>query len=212
MSIQSEADWKGLREAGRVTTLTLKALQSHVERGVSTAELDAVAAEIFARHGALSAPALIYGFPGTVLISINDEVVHGVPGSRRLAPGDVVKLDVTVEKDGYIADVARTVIVGGGTGAAHRLIDCAQAAFRAALEVAYSGNRVSEIGRAIEREVHKRGFHGDSRFDRARCGPHDSRAALGTQSLRSAAARHVDGGSGSDDRAAGQRRLRAYAH
>ncbi len=63
-----------------------------------------------------SAPALVYGFPGTVLISVNDEVVHGVPGPRRLEDGDIVKLDVTVEKNGYVADAARTVIVGAGTG------------------------------------------------------------------------------------------------
>lgn len=89
MSIQSEGDWKGLREAGHVAFLTLEALQRRVRGGISTAELDAVAAAVFSRHCARSAPALVYGFPGTVLISINDEVVHGVPGSRRLAPGDV---------------------------------------------------------------------------------------------------------------------------
>ena len=72
---------------------------------------DRIAARIFAQRGARSAPALVYGFPGTVLISVNDEIVHGVPGSRRLESGDLVKLDVTVEKDRYVADAARTVIV-----------------------------------------------------------------------------------------------------
>ncbi len=103
MSITSEADWKGLCEVGRIVRLALDALERHAQAGVSTAELDQVARQILANHGARSAPAMVYGFPGTVLICVNDEVVHGVPGSRRLKPGDVVKLDVTVEKGGYMA-------------------------------------------------------------------------------------------------------------
>ena len=102
--------------------LTLDALETHVRAGVTTARLDEVAASVFAKHGARSAPAVVYGFPGTVLISINDEVVHGVPGPRRLERGDLVKLDVTVEKDGYVADAARSVVVGSGSETAHRLV------------------------------------------------------------------------------------------
>jgi hypothetical protein len=83
MSIESPEDWAGLREAGRVTRRTLDALEAHVRDGVTTGELDAVAASVFAAEGARSAPALVYGFPGTVLISVNDEVVHGVPGRRQ---------------------------------------------------------------------------------------------------------------------------------
>jgi len=155
MSIKSEADWKGLRKVGRVVRVTLDALEKHARAGVSTAELDRVAARVFAAHSARSAPAIVYGFPGTVLISINDEVVHGIPGPRRLEPGDVVKLDVTAEKNGYIADAARTVLVGGDCEVAQRLIACVQAAFMKALTVARAGNLVSEIGRAVEREVRR---------------------------------------------------------
>src|SRR5690349_20649206 len=115
MSIQSPADLKGLRRAGRLARQTLDALEKSVRIGATTAELDAVAVELFARHGARSAPALVYGFPGTVLISVNDEIVHGVPGSRRLKEGDLVKLDVTVELNGYVADAARSVVVGTGS-------------------------------------------------------------------------------------------------
>ena len=113
MSITSEAEWNGLRAAGDVVRLTLEALERAAQPGVTTADLDRLAARLFAEHGARSAPALVYGFPGTVLISVNDEVVHGIPGSRRLRRGDVVKLDVTVEKDGYMADAARTVVLPG---------------------------------------------------------------------------------------------------
>jgi methionyl aminopeptidase len=158
MSIESEADWRGLRAAGRVVRLTLDALERHTRPAVSTGELDRVAAAVFAAQGARSAPSLVYGFPGTVLISVNDEIVHGIPGARRLELGDLVKLDVTVEKDGYVADAARTVIVGSGTELSRRLAACAKAAFAAGAAVARAGTRVNEIGRAVEREVRGSGF------------------------------------------------------
>ncbi|HSC27198.1 MAG TPA: type I methionyl aminopeptidase [Vicinamibacterales bacterium] len=159
MSIETERDWIGLSRVGRIVRLTLDALEREVRQGVTTAALDRVAAGVFAAHGARSAPALVYGFPGTVLLSVNDEVVHGVPGARALERGDLIKLDVTAEKDGYMADAARTVIVGEGSETAHRLRACARAAFRRALGVARAGRRVSEIGRVIEKEVRSWGFH-----------------------------------------------------
>jgi methionyl aminopeptidase len=158
MSIKSAADREGLEAAGRAVSAALDALAAAVRPGVTTADLDAVAARIFELHGARSAPALVYGFPGTVLISVNDEVVHGVPGKRRIDPGDVVKLDVTVERDGYMADAARTVVVDRGVPLAHRLVRCAERAFEAALDVATAGRKVREIGRAVERVVRADGF------------------------------------------------------
>ena len=158
MSITSPADLTGLRAVARVVRLTLDALQRHVRIGVRTAELDGVAAALLAQHGARSAPAAVYGFPGHVLISVNDEIVHGVPGPRQLEQGDLVKLDVTLEKDGYVADAATSVVVGQGTDKAHRLAACADAAFRAALQVARAGVRVNEIGRAVDQEVRRQGF------------------------------------------------------
>jgi len=158
MSIESHADWEGLRAAARVARLTLDTLAKQVRPGVTTGELDETAAHLFAAHGARSAPAFTYGFPRTILISINDEIVHGIPGARRITTGDIVKLDVTVEKDGYIADAAQSVIVTPASAIAHDLAACARAAFRAALTVARAGVRVNEIGRAVEREVRRRGF------------------------------------------------------
>jgi methionyl aminopeptidase len=159
MSIHNERDWTGMRRVARIVRLTLDALERNVRPGITTAELDAVAAAVLSQNGARSAPAIVYGFPGSSLISVNDEVVHGVPGKRRIEPGDVVKLDVTVEKDGYMADAARTVIVGSGSDLAHRLARCAKSAFRKSLDVARPGQRVSEIGRVVEREVRGHGFH-----------------------------------------------------
>jgi methionyl aminopeptidase len=157
VSIETRQDWKGLRRAGRVARITLDALSRHVRAGVRTRDLDALAARVFRQARAHSAPAAVYGFPGTVLISVNDEVVHGVPGERILRDGDLVKLDVTVEKDGYIADAARTVTVGAPGGRGSRLIACAKSAFDSALLVARAGNRVNEIGRVVEREIRRHG-------------------------------------------------------
>jgi methionyl aminopeptidase len=158
MSIESTADWEGLRRVAEVARLTLDALAKQVRPGVTTGDLDTTAARKFTEHGARSAPALLYGFPGTVLISVNDEIVHGVPGARRIEAGDIVKLDVTVEKDGYVADTARSVVVQPASVAVHRLAACAVSAFQAAVAVARAGVRVNEIGRAVEREVRRRGF------------------------------------------------------
>jgi methionyl aminopeptidase len=158
MSIESLADWEGLRQVARIARVIRDAVASRARPGVTTAELDAVAARLLAAHGARSAPALVYGFPGAILISVNDEIVHGVPGRRRIKAGNVVKIDVTVEKDGYVADTARSVVVEPANATTRRLAACAAAAFQAGLEVARAGVRVNEIGRAVEREVRRRGF------------------------------------------------------
>lgn len=147
-----------MREVGRVVALTLEALEKHTAPGITTGELDEIAKAVFDEHGARSAPALTYGFPKTVLISINDEIVHGIPGRRVLRRGDVVKLDVTAEKNGYVADAAKTVVLEGANEVTHRLAECAKDAFDAALEVARAGNRVNLIGRAVQDTVTRRGF------------------------------------------------------
>jgi methionyl aminopeptidase len=113
---------------------------------------------VMRQHGAQSAPALVYQFPGVSCISLNDEAVHGIPSRRRLQPGDLVKLDVTVEKDGFMADAAITVPVGEVTEDRRNLVACAERAFAKAMLVARAGFRVWEIGRAVEREVRRCGF------------------------------------------------------
>ena len=158
MSITSESDWRGLREVGRVVRVTLDAIEEHTVVGITTGELDDIARRVFDENGARSAPAMTYGFPKTVLISVNDEIVHGIPGRRKLRRGDVVKLDVTAEKDGYIADAARTVVLDGAGEQSRQLASCAEAAFAAALDVARAGNRVNLIGRAVEDTVRRSGF------------------------------------------------------
>lgn len=158
MSITSEADWRGLRDVGHVVQLTLEALETHTRPGITTGELDLIAKQVFDTHGARSAPALTYGFPKTVLISVNDEIVHGIPGNRRLRRGDIVKLDVTAEKNGYVADAATTVVLDGAPEISRRLAACAKAAFVASLAAARAGNPVNMIGREVEGVVTRAGF------------------------------------------------------
>jgi methionyl aminopeptidase len=159
MSIDSEEDLRGMEAAGAAVADTLRELRALVRPGVTTGELDGVAAETLARHGARSAPRLVYDFPGTICISVNEEAVHGVPGPRELRPGDLVTLDVTAELNGYFADAAVTVPVPPVTRRATALVEAAEAAFWRGAEVARAGTPLREVGRAVEREVRSRGFH-----------------------------------------------------
>ena len=158
MSINGPEELAGMRAAGAVVRKMIESMKKHVRPGVTTAELDAIGGEVMRLEGAQSAPALVYGFPGVNCISVNDEAVHGVPANREIREGDLVKLDVTVEKNGFMADAAVTVAVGEVPEESLRLIACAERAFEKAMLVARAGFRVSEIGRAVEREVRRSGF------------------------------------------------------
>lgn len=158
MSIQDEQDLVALKAAGQVVRLVLDAMKAEVCPGVTTRYLDEIGARVMEKNGARSAPSMVYQFPGANCISLNDEAVHGIPGDRPLKEGDLVKLDVTVEKDGYMADAAITVPVGRVSQQAQQLIDCAERAFHKAMLVARAGFRVFEIGKIVEREVRKSGF------------------------------------------------------
>jgi methionyl aminopeptidase len=157
MSVDTPEELAGLRRAGRAVSATLREVARRVRPGVTTAELDAHAARVFARHGACSAPALVYGFPGTICISIDDEAVHGIPGRRRLRAGELVKLDVTAELDGFYADAAISVPVGRVAPRVARLAATAQAALRRGLHAAQAGAPLNAIGAAVQQEAERRG-------------------------------------------------------
>ncbi|HXT15309.1 MAG TPA: type I methionyl aminopeptidase [Gemmatimonadaceae bacterium] len=157
MTIESSSDLQGMRAVGKLVGQAIIEMRQALAPGMTTEQLDDVGANFLRRHGARSAPQLTYAFPGFNCISVNDEVVHGVPGSRRLKPGDVVKIDVTAELDGFIADSACTAIIPPVSTAAHNLAQCAERAFRRGLEVASAGVRISALGRAVEEEVNRWG-------------------------------------------------------
>jgi methionyl aminopeptidase len=133
-------------------------MRAAVRPGISTGELDNIGAEVMRQHGARSAPKLVYKFPGETCISVNDEIVHGVPGRRILVAGDLVKLDVTIELDGYMADACETVAVPPIKREQQRLIDCAKNSFHAGFSKVRPGARAYEIGEAIQKEVAREGF------------------------------------------------------
>src|SRR3984957_15752225 len=135
MSIQDEQELISLKAVGRIVRLVLDAMKAEVRPGVTTQYLDDIGARIMQENGARSAPSMVYKFPGANCISLNDEAVHGIPGQRQLKEGDLLKLDVTAEKDGYMADAAITVPVGHVSQLAEDLMVCAERAFGRAMQV-----------------------------------------------------------------------------
>jgi methionyl aminopeptidase len=158
MSIKSPEELEKLKAIGRIVGLTLRAMAAHTRAGVTTGELDQVCARTLAEYGAEPSPPKVYKFPGASCISVNEEAIHGIPGDRVIRPGDLVKLDLVAEKDGYFADAAVSVNVPPGRENAGRLAHCAEGAFRRALAVTKPGHRIFDIGYAVEGEVRRQGF------------------------------------------------------
>ena len=158
MSIRSQKDFDKLRAIGRIVREALDRTAMAVRAGVTTRELDEIGARILVENGAESAPPRVYGFPGALCISVNDEAIHGIPGDRVIREGDLVKLDLVAEKDGYFADAAVSLTAGTAGVLEAALIRCAEAAFHLACKVARAGNRVCEIGRVVETESRRCGF------------------------------------------------------
>jgi methionyl aminopeptidase len=158
MSIDSAEDLAGMERAGMVTRAVLNAMKAAVHPGITTLELDQVGAREMRRFGARSGPQKVYGFPGLSCISVNDEIVHGIPGKRRLKEGDIVKLDVTVEVGGFMGDACETVGVGKIDQNCKRLIECATRAFYAGLSAVHPGARAFDIGKEVQKTVHAAGY------------------------------------------------------
>jgi methionyl aminopeptidase len=148
-----------MRAAGRVVAAAIKAMRAAVRAGVTTAELDAIGSAVYAEHSARSAPKLVYGFPGINCISVNDAAVHGIPNDVPLEPGDNVKLDVTAELNGYIADAAVTVAVDPVDPQVEALGEAARHAFYQGLKHLRAGVSMREWGKTVDHEISKAGFH-----------------------------------------------------
>jgi len=166
MSIETADELEGLRRAGRVVAAALVAMEAAIAEGITTGELDEVAQRVFDDHGARSTPRHEVGFPAATCISVNEEAVHGIPSGRKLLRDDVVKIDVTADLDGFVADAARTVVVEPRSHERLRLAWCARSAFNHGLAAAIVGHRTDDIGAAVEGEVHRAGF----RVIRSLCG------------------------------------------
>jgi methionyl aminopeptidase len=158
MSVDTPEQLAGLKRVGQLVASTLRTLQAAVAPGISTGELDALAAEAFAACGARSGPILTYGYPASICICIDDEVVHAIPGRRRLQAGQLVTLDVAAELDGYHADAAITVPVGTPDRRALRLLEATSSSLRAGIRAAQPGARLRDVGAAVERTANAHGF------------------------------------------------------
>lgn len=157
MTIHSTDELTGLQRVGHLVARTLAHMRALVRPGVATGAIDDAAARYARDEGARSAPQLTYDFPGFTCISVNDEIVHGIPGRRVLSAGDVVKLDVTLELQGFMADSAVTVIVPPASIEARELQRAARIAFGKGLDLVRPGRRLEEVGRAVELAARKHG-------------------------------------------------------
>lgn len=147
-----------MRASNRLAARLLADLSERIRPGVSTGELEEAAVEWLGREGARSAFKGYRGFPGHICASVNEEVVHGIPGPRRIRIGDIVSLDVGVIFDGFVGDTARTVAVGVSDPDVMRLVSVAKSALDAGLEAARAGARLSDISHAVERTTAAAGF------------------------------------------------------
>ena len=148
-----------MREAGRITGEALLTAREHIKEGISTKELDTIIRNYIEKAGAKPSFLGYAGFPGSACISINDEVIHGIPSKDRiLQEGDIVKVDVGAFYKGYHGDSARTFPVGRVSDEALKLIEATKESFYAGIAAVKSGNRIGDVGYAIDSHVRKYGF------------------------------------------------------
>jgi methionyl aminopeptidase len=157
--IKSPEEIAVMRQAGRLVAQVLQALEVAAVPGVTTLELDGLADRLIREGGALPSFKGYRGFPASICVSVNEEVVHGIPGPRRLKEGDLVSFDVGALIKGYHGDAATTLAVGGPpTGPAAALLEAGRGALASGIAQACPGNRLSDIAHAIQRFAEARGF------------------------------------------------------
>jgi methionyl aminopeptidase len=156
--LKSERDLEAMRPACSIAGNVLEEVAAFIQPGVTTKEIDAYAASRFKHYGTKSAFLGYRKYPCQICISVNEQVVHGLAGPRRLEFGDIVSLDVGVVYNGFIGDTARTVAVGGCGVATQRLMDVTEKALYEGVAQAVDGNRVMDISRAIQDYVESNGF------------------------------------------------------
>ena len=158
IELKSVDEIEQMRRAGRVVAELLDYLPPLVAPGVTTKELDRKALEFIRSRGAEPAFLGYRGFPATICVSINDEVVHGIPGPRKMKPGDVVSIDVGAKVNGFYSDAAVTVAVGSLPPAARKLIDVTSESLKRALALAKPSSRLSDLSHAVQETVERAGF------------------------------------------------------
>lgn len=160
IQLKSAREIETMAAGGRILALTHAHLRSQVRAGLTTGHLDRVAEDFIRSHdGAVPAFKGLYGFPGAICISVNEEIVHGIPSPKRvLADGDIVKFDVGVQYQGMYTDACITVPVGTVDPTTQRLVDVTERALVAGIAQAVPGNYVGDIGHAVQQVVERAGF------------------------------------------------------
>ncbi len=158
LHLKSAREIAGIRAAGRIAARAIEAARQACAPGVSLKELERACRAAIEAEGAVPTFLGYRGFPAAACVSVNEEVVHGIPSERRLREGDLVKIDVGVTRDGFVADMARTFAVGRVDEEKRALAQATEAAFWAGCRAARPGNRVSDIGHAVQELVEARGY------------------------------------------------------
>ena len=149
---------KKMREAGRLSALALKVGGEAVKPGVTTAEIDKAIYDFIMSQGATPSFLNLYGFPASACISVNDELIHGIPGNRVIKEGDIVSIDVGACLDGYHGDNAATFVAGEASEEAQKLLDVTKQSLYKGIEMAIIGNRVGDISNAVQTYCEERGY------------------------------------------------------
>lgn len=159
IKIKSKHEIEQMRTAGRITAETFEVLKEHIVPGISTKELDRLAAEFIRKNGAECSFYRYNGYPGHICISVNEQVVHGIPDKRTiLKDGDIVSLDIGACVNGYHGDAARTYTVGTPSPEAEKLISVTKQSFYEGIKYAVCGNRLFDISAHIQQHVEENGF------------------------------------------------------
>ena len=158
ITLHRPEDFAGMRRAGRLAAETLDMVTAHVRPGVTTGDLDALCQDFIASHGALAAPLNYRGYPKSICTSINHVVCHGIPSERRLEPGDVLNIDVTVVLDGWHGDSSRMYCAGLPSTRARKLIDVTYDALMRGVAAIRPGATLGDVGHAIQSFIESHRF------------------------------------------------------
>lgn len=155
MSIENESQFEGLKKIGAIVANCLVWMKHSAKAGMTTAELDEIGAKYLKQHGAISAPRLIYDFPGTTCISVEHEGVHGVPGKQMLQEGFLINIDVSAQLNGFFADTGGSFVLGNGSNEKQNLCVSTKKALKIALKHVTHGSPLNQMGKEVQSHAEK---------------------------------------------------------
>lgn len=158
ITIKDDKQIEIMRTAGKITGMVFEVLKEYIKPGVTTLELDNIAEDFIRSNGAAPSFKGYYGYPASICASVNEEVVHGIPGNRKLVEGDIISIDVGAFIGGFHGDAARTFPVGNISSEAQKLIDVTRQSFFEGIKYAFEGNYLHDISAAVQQYVESNGF------------------------------------------------------